>query len=119
MLVDIDDFEIVTAAQSLFAESPDILYRPERPRSAACHEEAQTVVVLSVLNGSVLNRHSFGRQGVVRRSRRLHSAAFPVRGLRSRPTRTRSVLDRSPMIFLTGVGSCRTRVGIARIWSPL
>src|SRR5687767_6830167 len=31
---------------------------------------------------------------------------------------TRSVLERSPIILRTGEGSFRTRVGIARIWSP-
>src|SRR5208283_2641335 len=39
-------------------------------------------------------------------------------GRMSRPTKARSVLDRSPIIFLTGTGRRRTRVGIARIWSP-
>src|SRR5580765_6035298 len=33
--------------------------------------------------------------------------------LRSSPIRTRSVLERSPMIFRMGGGSLRTRVGIA------
>jgi hypothetical protein len=37
--------------------------------------------------------------------------------LRSNPTNTRSVLERSPMIFLTGWGNLRTNVGMARIWS--
>ena len=36
-------------------------------------------------------------------------------GRRSRPTSTRSVFDRSPMIFFMGSGSRRTSVGIARI----
>src|SRR5205085_2358293 len=36
----------------------------------------------------------------------------------SNPTSTRSVWERSPMIFLIGLGSRRTRVGMARIWSP-
>src|SRR5690349_10132659 len=42
-----------------------------------------------------------------------------VAGLRSRPTSTLSVLERSPMIFFTGVGRRRTSVGTAMIWSPL
>src|ERR1700752_2677611 len=35
------------------------------------------------------------------------------------PTNTRSVSERSPMIFLIGSGNFLTKVGIARIWSPL
>jgi hypothetical protein len=36
--------------------------------------------------------------------------------MRSNPTNTRSVFERSPMMFLTGRGSLRTSVGTARIW---
>lgn len=43
---------------------------------------------------------------------------YQTRGLTSRPTRTRSVLERSPMIFLSGGGSFLTSVGMARIRSP-
>ena len=69
------------------------------------------------------------RRGRRRRGRRrgrmgLRRWSFPpalgreALGRMSRPTRTRSVFERSPMIFFTGSGSLRTSVGIARIWSP-
>jgi hypothetical protein len=35
---------------------------------------------------------------------------------RSNPTNTRSLSERSPIIFRTGMGSFRTNVGTARIW---
>ena len=38
------------------------------------------------------------------------------RSMRSSPTNTRSVSERSPMMFLTGRGNLRTNVGTARIW---
>src|SRR4029450_371208 len=39
-------------------------------------------------------------------------------GGRSRTTKTRSVFDRSPMIFFIGWGRFLTQVGMAMIWSP-
>ena len=52
------------------------------------------------------------RSNGLRERRRV--AIYRVRRMSS-PTSTRSVFDKSPMIFLTGSGSFRTRVGIARI----
>src|SRR5690242_9709784 len=40
-------------------------------------------------------------------------------GRKSKPTSTRLVSDKSPIILRTGTGSLRTSVGMARIWSPL
>src|SRR5690242_17472550 len=93
LLVHIDDLEVVAALQMPFA---DVAHAGDRARGTGRepgHVESQHVLV--------------GRDHALAR-----------RGRRSRPTSTRSVLERSPMIFLIGVGSLRTRVGSARIWSP-
>src|SRR5688572_11833548 len=93
-LVDVDDLQFVLAREMFLADGT---YRGDGPYRARCHSR------------DVQPKHIFFGC----------DQALARRGRKSRPTSTRSVLERSPMIFLIGVGSLRTSVGSARIWSPL
>ena len=102
--------------QVLLADGLDVGDGAEGLRRGPGHVEPETYFVVSgVLRASSnSSRESLGP---------FHGHAYLTRPRRRPddpdPTRTRSVFDRSPMIFLIGSGSFRTRVGMARIWSPL
>src|SRR6185295_13786483 len=104
LLVYVDDFEFVTALQEFFTQGA---HGRDGTRGSGRHSgdiEAQ-------FEGLQFARIAQGvREGIIHLLGR--------RGRRSSPTSTRSVFERSPIIFLIGVGRCRTRVGSARIWSP-
>ena len=99
LLIDVDDFQIRSPLKAAIADAAQVLDGPAGPRGSASHEEAQLVA-------DWLRRGSLIAQA---------PAAF---GRMSRPTSTFSVFERSPMIRLSGDGSRRTSVGIAKIWSP-
>ncbi len=116
LLIDVDHLQLVVILQLRFAElinTPDGL---ARSGSGSSHIESQEIFSL----GS-------GRQGprkarVVVRTALLAFREVPVQsaaGCRSNPTSTCSVSERLPMMVRTGLGSLRTTVGVARIWSPL
>ena len=117
MLINIDHFEVVTARAASLRRAPECSVW--RGRIGECCRSRKAA--------AVMRRIRFARRGRLRTpcvssraSCLLHTDAFVVsRGRRSSPTSTRSVFDRSPMIFRTGSGSFRTSVGSARIWSPL
>src|SRR6185436_20434532 len=88
LLVDVDDLQLVPPLEVLVADDPQVVHGARRSGGHAGDEQAE----------DVLPSHRLTR--------------------RSSPTRTRSVFERSPMIFLIGSGSRRTSVGTARIWSP-
>src|SRR5688572_23194155 len=104
LLVDIHDLELEPVLEAPLAQ---LSHRADRARGPRCHagdEQPQYVTrIVECIGG---------------RTETLEAHALARRGRRSRPTSTRSVFDRSPMIFLMGVGSRRTNVGNARIWSP-
>src|SRR5436305_499331 len=103
MLIDIDDFKIVSTVQSVFADRTDILNCAGGPRRRSADEEPQAVICPRLLCEESL----LERRNAVSRFRPLHTPACGVRGRRSSPTSTRSAFERSPMIFLTGSGSLR------------
>src|SRR5262249_49385358 len=105
LLIDIDDFQRKVAFQVLFAQPFKILYRLERSGRLPGHEQAKNVVVDGCF---------FRAPGLP--AGPLHFS--PPFSRRFRPTTTRSRSDKSPMIFRIGTGSLRTKVGIAKIWSP-
>src|SRR6185436_5642075 len=93
--VDIDDFQLIVAGEMLVADTAHVLECPHRSARRAGHVEPKDIApgggspARSLRDGTGL--HSW--LGSVRSRRR-----------RSRPTRTRSASDRSPMIFFTGGG---------------
>src|ERR1019366_6960688 len=98
-LENIDDLQLEPAFQAPLAKRLQIGNGAGGDRRGARHIEPQNVY-LALGFRSLPTRH------------------YGFLGRMSRPTKARSVLERSPMIFLTGSGRRRTRVGIARIWSP-
>ena len=107
LLVEIDDFELVRAVQVLLADRADVF---DGVRGAWRHA------------GDVEAEDVFGTGGCIAHlgACRLWALMIPscVDGRMSRPTSTRSLFNKSPMIFLIGSGRRRTSVGTARIWSP-
>src|SRR6185295_7011352 len=104
LLVHVHDLQCETVLEPRLAQ---LAHRADGPCGTwrhAGHEQPQHVV-----------RAGKGIGGIAELTQ-IHALA--LRGRRSSPTSTRSVLERSPMIFLMGVGSRRTSVGSARIWSP-
>src|SRR6185436_13931783 len=103
LLVDVDDLELEAALETGLA---DVAHRADRSRGTWSHA------------GDEQPQHVVRIVGIVHIAVVFHAHAPVLRARRSSPTSTRSVLERSPMIFLMGVGSRRTSVGSARIWSP-
>src|SRR6185295_8393492 len=91
ILVDVDHFEVVQTLQMLLTDSADVLNRPYRPARRARDVQPEQIFPLLLGSGRALpsnRRFGHGRAPTLRR-----------RGRRSRPTRTLSALERSPMIF--------------------
>src|SRR5690606_39492244 len=102
LLIHVHALQIVAAGKMLLAQAAQIGDRPHR----ACRR-----------SGDVEPQHEAGALGGGRFGVG-HDHAVPDGACcTSRPTRTRSEFDRSPMIRLIGGGRRRTSVGIATIWS--
>src|SRR5439155_19762747 len=107
LIVNIDHFQIVSALQVLLAHALDILERDLRLHRRAADIQAQDVLALA-------------RTGDLR-ERLPQTDLFAHRhpsSCSARPTNTRSVLERSPMICRTACGSLMTSVGMATICAP-
>ena len=107
LLVKVHDGEVVVVFQVGLADGLEIGDGATRPRRAAGDVKPQNI--------SVPRRQGLGggRQNGYPTSffSSMRANGFDSRVRRSRPTKTRSVLDRLPMIFRIGEGSLRTSVG--------
>ncbi len=110
LLVDVDDFEIVPPLEILVADRPQVADRTRRSRRHAGDVQPKDVPFAGRRDRPARTSRGGGAGSV--------ACSRHWRTRRSSPTRTRSVFERSPMIFLIGSGSRRTSVGTARIWSP-
>src|SRR3982750_4689405 len=95
LLVDIDHLQLEAALQALAADAAQVLNRALRARARTRDEEAKPIASWLV------------------RACPAFPHSCPALGRMSRPTSTFSVLERSPMIRLSGDGRRRTKVGIA------
>src|SRR5215475_15013014 len=103
LLVEIDHFQNVVAVEVLFAQAGHVAHRADGFFGVTGHEQLKHVVAAAFTPVVGVTTHDTPCQ----------IAASSI----SRPIRTRSVLDRSPMMRLIGSGSFRMRVGMATIWS--
>src|SRR6202521_4994339 len=124
LLVNVDDFQVIPILQVLLTNPLDILYSQRRFQRGSAYIQTQDVLCLARMGAGSLQ---FPGQSEFPLSCRaaLFRGEFhvgpPELGQstfrRSRPTNSRTLLDRSPTIVRSGSGSLLTRVGIATIWS--
>src|SRR5262249_10473850 len=110
--VDVDDLDAAAIARP---QPPDIRHRLGTARRHAGNIQAQGGSICIEFLGRTLELNGMTMLGGIGAAWLQAPSRDLVSGLMSRPTRTRSVLDRSPIIFRTGSGNFRTSVGIARI----
>src|SRR5882724_7339253 len=110
LLKNVHHEQLVAPPQILFAERAQRFHRTTRSGSGPSNVQPKHVFFRAYAGRRPLEGGG-GRLWFAHRVFRFSCA----KGTRLRPTTTRSVLVRSPMIFFTGAGSWRTSVGMATI----